>query len=459
MAMELVYTSAARGLRPGSSGFCTVAMTAAMPAPLVPRLEALGGYRPGPSGNGPVAFCHWRVETASGEVHVLSRVGPAPADHTGRSNKIATYLVLGKGELPDAGPAWLLAHPGLLRDSWAGEPCVVAEPVSVPRGEPAPLRASVAWQRACGDAGWAGVVASSFLRERQRPIHVVIHEGTDALALADDVIRLLPGWARWSLTFSTYFLQAVAGTPCALRFCVEGTPAAEAARNSKSPLVDLTRPVGLAPDSRYVRMARSGVFEPEPSAQHLPAAMPADAGGSAAVVPAAAPHRPAREAVPELPEDEPAEEPGASSRLLVIAVVAGVVTLVLLGALVTISTSGTQPVPAVADQPAPQAEPAPAAERTRPEEPAPHEATGGDAPRAPSTRTAPGRPGAGGAGHSPFGAPPASPASPPVPPPVAPAAAPSVPPPAAARQWSILLLSEQRRPRAQFAIRIGRAPR
>ena len=50
MALELVYTSAERGLRPGTSGFCTVAMTRGLPPALVPRLEALGGYRPGPTG-------------------------------------------------------------------------------------------------------------------------------------------------------------------------------------------------------------------------------------------------------------------------------------------------------------------------------------------------------------------------------------------------------------------------
>ena len=42
MALELIYTSAVRGLRAGTSGFCTVAMTKGLPPALVPRLEALG---------------------------------------------------------------------------------------------------------------------------------------------------------------------------------------------------------------------------------------------------------------------------------------------------------------------------------------------------------------------------------------------------------------------------------
>lgn len=99
MAHELVYTSAARGLRDGTSGFCTVAMTRGLPLTLVPRLETLGGYRPGPSGDGPVALSFWRMESAQGVLNVLTRVGPAAPDHTQRSNKIASYLVLGPDEL------------------------------------------------------------------------------------------------------------------------------------------------------------------------------------------------------------------------------------------------------------------------------------------------------------------------------------------------------------------------
>ncbi|MFM8872649.1 MAG: hypothetical protein ACKOJI_04725, partial [Phycisphaerales bacterium] len=52
-----------------------------------------------------------------------------------------------------------------------------------------------------------------------------------------------------------------AGTPCALRFCLAGTPAAEAAHQSKGLVVDLTRPLGAAADSRFARMARTGIDE------------------------------------------------------------------------------------------------------------------------------------------------------------------------------------------------------
>ncbi|MGB4737685.1 MAG: hypothetical protein WBH50_05815, partial [Fuerstiella sp.] len=44
MSFELVYTSARRGLRPGASGFCTVAATDGIPRALQDKLESLSGY-------------------------------------------------------------------------------------------------------------------------------------------------------------------------------------------------------------------------------------------------------------------------------------------------------------------------------------------------------------------------------------------------------------------------------
>ena len=46
MSWELYYTSANRGLRPHSSGFCTVARTDGMSAAVVERLESLSSYQP-----------------------------------------------------------------------------------------------------------------------------------------------------------------------------------------------------------------------------------------------------------------------------------------------------------------------------------------------------------------------------------------------------------------------------
>ncbi|MGV2333984.1 MAG UNVERIFIED_CONTAM: hypothetical protein LVR18_07650 [Planctomycetaceae bacterium] len=45
MIEEILYTSAPKGLKPGSHGFCTVNSTIGMAQTTAERLEALSGYR------------------------------------------------------------------------------------------------------------------------------------------------------------------------------------------------------------------------------------------------------------------------------------------------------------------------------------------------------------------------------------------------------------------------------
>jgi len=52
MSQELINTSAPRGLKPGSKGFCTVAMTAGLTTAWAERLESLSVYAP---------FSHWAI--------------------------------------------------------------------------------------------------------------------------------------------------------------------------------------------------------------------------------------------------------------------------------------------------------------------------------------------------------------------------------------------------------------
>ena len=44
MSLELIYTSAPKGLKAGSSGFCTVAVTGGMSRVVSTKLEMLSGY-------------------------------------------------------------------------------------------------------------------------------------------------------------------------------------------------------------------------------------------------------------------------------------------------------------------------------------------------------------------------------------------------------------------------------
>src|SRR5258706_16459040 len=112
MSYELFYTSAPRGLKAGTKGFCTVAVTRGMPAVLLDRLESLSGYRPlYPAGSpkaddNPVSWAHWLVSAGAQTYSVLSRVCFAGLDYTQPSNKFAHHIALTTAEQPVRAPAW-----------------------------------------------------------------------------------------------------------------------------------------------------------------------------------------------------------------------------------------------------------------------------------------------------------------------------------------------------------------
>src|SRR5436305_4302622 len=107
MGHEIYYTSAPEGVRPGQSGFCTVATSPGIPKPLWDRLESISGYRHNPGGSNPVAWAHWLVQAGGKEVSVLSRVCDAGLDYTQRTNAFAHHVALEPQERAAAGPAWM----------------------------------------------------------------------------------------------------------------------------------------------------------------------------------------------------------------------------------------------------------------------------------------------------------------------------------------------------------------
>ena len=110
MSQELHYTSVARGLKPGTRGFGTVATTANLPETLAERLEGLSAYRavypPGdPSAPlNPVAYVHVRLTVGNHLLDALSRIGPAGLDYSGRPNKYAHHIMLEPQERRKAAP-------------------------------------------------------------------------------------------------------------------------------------------------------------------------------------------------------------------------------------------------------------------------------------------------------------------------------------------------------------------
>lgn len=264
MSQELVYTSAPKGLKLGSRGFCTVASTTGMAKNLADRLEALTGYKhlfPPDSPQAvenPVNYSYLRFALGGQTYYVLSRIADAGLDYTQRSNKLAHHVVLSQTELVSAGPAWLASQPGVFETEWHKEPQLFSNGRHLPSGD-LPAGICGAWQAATGDAGWAGVLAEHALKNASEEAYLVYKPGTDVLKLFQEAQALLPLEVRWDTTFSTYFTKLPPGIECRWRGVVDGTPEALRARRLPNTLaIALTEVLPIAPDGRLVRIARRG---------------------------------------------------------------------------------------------------------------------------------------------------------------------------------------------------------
>ncbi len=359
MSHELHYTSAPRGLKPGSRGFATVACTAGLSPTLAERLEALSGYRQvfpphhARAADNPVAWSHLVVTVASKPYHVVSRVGAAGLDYSDRANKYAHHIALEPSERPAGGPGWLLRQPGYLESAWSGTPRVLPGARSTPRGDRVAAPCA-AWREAAGDAGWAGVVAQAFLDDPKRAVYLVYEPGADLLPLIDEALGLLPPSRRWEVTFSTYFTSLPPETQCQWRgVLLDSAEARQAARIPNALVLDLTQPLGRAPDGPLVEAARTGILPPTLTPPTAPLLVPAapDADPYAPPVyadryrPGSAPepdhgHEPADgtalRVVPDLPLDlrprarvRPGRAPSRRNRTLLIAGSVGAVLLAL----------------------------------------------------------------------------------------------------------------------------------
>jgi hypothetical protein len=133
--LELIYTSAPKGLLPGTKGFATVAMTTGMPPQLVQACEALSSYNhvfgleTKQYKNNPVALNHLRVRLGGKILNAISRTGATKADYSGRTNKISHHYLLdtNTGEsLPEPGPVALISTL-TFKETWTGDPTYLPE--------------------------------------------------------------------------------------------------------------------------------------------------------------------------------------------------------------------------------------------------------------------------------------------------------------------------------------------
>jgi len=266
MGQELLYTSAPRGLKPGSRGFCTVLSTRGMPAPLATAVEALSGYRPVFLANNnyaslnPIVYSHLKLQATGRSWHVLSRIADYGLDYSQRANKLAHHVILDNlSEQLPGGPANLLSMSGFMRTEWSGDPKVVDL-------KPIRLEPEVAsgicrhWEQMTGDAGWAGVLAESFLNDPERLVILLFKPGQQVLPLFAEAIALLPPEERWNVTFSTYFTGLVTGTTCQWRAILHDSKEAnESLRFVTAIRIDLTQStISRAAGGDLVTAARTG---------------------------------------------------------------------------------------------------------------------------------------------------------------------------------------------------------
>lgn len=276
MAQELIYTSAERGLRPGTRGFCTVAYTRGMRPQTIQMLEALSAYKSiyavhdARTAISPPAVSHYRLTVTGTSLNVLSRVAPTQADHTGRSNKMAHHVLLHTHERIPAGPAALASSPQFFMETWEGPPRHLEEEKTIPEDCGLADVHAVQWEALAGDAGWAGVLASTVLNPTVVPAFLIFAPGMDVLPLIDEALALLSPERRWQVTFSTYFNSLPAQATCLWRCCVPDSEALrEARRNPRALVIDLTQPLGAAKESPLVTRARTG--GPPPREEEKPA--------------------------------------------------------------------------------------------------------------------------------------------------------------------------------------------
>lgn len=272
---EIIYTSAQKGLKPGSSGFCTVVCTAGMDQRTASRLEGLSGYRHPFEINdprNPINFQHITMRIGAANTHVLSRVSDAGPDHTGRTNKLAHHIAFTQPPSP-SGPARLLNIPGLFATEWDGKTSQRAAP-TLPSIPLADVKLS-AWATLAKDGGWAGHIVEQLISNKQ-PVYVLFSAGTDTFSLLQEILDVVPANRRWQVTFSTYYTNPIAGAECQLRFVLDGTKDATKLRNdARAVVVDLTTPLAQATGGELVTLARSGMVtqvvavpkqKPEPKA-------------------------------------------------------------------------------------------------------------------------------------------------------------------------------------------------
>src|SRR5262249_24375873 len=146
-----------------------------------------------------------------------------------------------------------------------------------------PAAVATVWHALAGDAGWAGVLAESFLADPRRPVFLVFRPGMELLPLFVEAIALLPVSRRWGVEFSTSLTTLPPRISCPSTGVLEGAAQAQGARRRPNArIVDLCRHLDRARGGSLLHLTRTGerivipdAGVPAPSGGRHPSSRPA----------------------------------------------------------------------------------------------------------------------------------------------------------------------------------------
>lgn len=265
MPLALVFTSAAQGLTPGRSGFCTVARHAKMPERLAALLEGLGTPH---AASGSATYTLRQLDAAGKRWHILSRFTAGGLDYTQRDNRLAHHLAFDEEEVAKLPP------PADVAGRWQGwvsqwqEPARWLEPLTLQLAAGRPLIPCSAWRRATGTGAKAAWLSGGHAAQ---PACLLNFGATPALLELLAESGALLGRSAWDATFTTD--AAVTGSD---GFVWCGGDAAGRRR------IDLERADDEpAPAGDRARLAALGIAAGQTGGTPRPVSDAADAGSAA----------------------------------------------------------------------------------------------------------------------------------------------------------------------------------
>ncbi len=187
--MELIHTSAPKGLDGSRPGYTVVRMTKGMPQELVPALIAASatGVQRIAAGVDPEPFAVYRIWRFGGDCVAITRIVPVTADYSGRPARLAHHYVLSGEEASGGSVAAVLSDRSLFRDAWNEEPTTVdaASPPAVPLPEARSAAAAALEACTAHHEEWLAFLAARATRRAEVPDIVLLpHSVTVRLVLA-----------------------------------------------------------------------------------------------------------------------------------------------------------------------------------------------------------------------------------------------------------------------------------